>query len=81
MNNEGQIQNAPPRAGAAAAANNQIVNQLETIFSNPKANIPSSTEKKQGIQLPQNSCTTVSSLHKQPTDGQMQQWRVTSNWP
>jgi hypothetical protein len=27
-------------AGAAAAANNQMVNQLETIFSNPKADIP-----------------------------------------
>ena len=40
MNNEGQIQNAQPGAGAAAAANNQIVNQLETIFSNPKADIP-----------------------------------------
>ena len=32
MNNEGQ--------NAAAAANNQMVNQLETIFSNPKADIP-----------------------------------------
>jgi uncharacterized protein YggU (UPF0235/DUF167 family) len=27
-------------AGAAAAANNQMVNQLENIFSNPKADIP-----------------------------------------
>ncbi len=37
MNNEGQIQNAQPGAGAAAAAaaNNQIVNQLEIIFTNP----------------------------------------------
>ena len=33
-------QNNQPAAGAAAAANNQIVNQLETIFSNPKADIP-----------------------------------------
>ena len=32
MNNEGQ--------NAAAAANNLMVNQLETIFSNPKADIP-----------------------------------------
>jgi hypothetical protein len=27
-------------AGAAAAANNQMVNQLETFFSNPKTDIP-----------------------------------------
>jgi hypothetical protein len=32
MNNEGQ--------NAATSANNQMVNQLETIFSNPKADIP-----------------------------------------
>ncbi len=39
MNNKGQ--NAQPAQGAgAAAAANQIVNQLETIFSNPKADIP-----------------------------------------
>ena len=40
MNNEGQIQNAQPGAEAAEAANNQIFNQLETIFSDPKADIP-----------------------------------------
>ena len=39
MNNEGQ--NAQPAQGAgAAAAANQMVNQLETLFSNPKADIP-----------------------------------------
>jgi hypothetical protein len=40
MNNEGQ--NAQPLHGAdaAARANNQMVNQLETIFSNPKTDIP-----------------------------------------
>jgi hypothetical protein len=40
MNNADQNQNAQQGAGAAAAANNQIVNQLENIFSNPKADIP-----------------------------------------
>ncbi len=40
MNNEGQNAQPIQRAGAAAAANNQMVNQLKTIFSNPKANIP-----------------------------------------
>jgi len=37
---DNNAQNAQPAAGAAAAANNQIVNQLQTIFSNPKADIP-----------------------------------------
>jgi hypothetical protein len=40
MNNEGQNAQPIQGAGAAAAANNQMVNQLETIFSNPKADIP-----------------------------------------
>jgi hypothetical protein len=40
MNNEGQNAKPIQGAGAAAAANNQMVNQLETIFSNPKADIP-----------------------------------------
>ncbi len=39
MNNEGQNAQPLQGAGAAAAANNQMVNQLETIFSNPKADI------------------------------------------
>ena len=39
MNNEGQ--NAQPLQGAGAtAAANQMVNQLKTLFSNPKADIP-----------------------------------------
>ncbi len=37
MNDEGQNAEPIQGAGAAAAANNQMVNQLETIFSNPKA--------------------------------------------
>jgi hypothetical protein len=40
MNNEGQNAQPLQGAGAAAAANSQMVNQLETIFSNPKADIP-----------------------------------------
>jgi hypothetical protein len=39
MNNEGQNAQPLQGAGAAAAANNQMVNKLETIFSNPKADI------------------------------------------
>ena len=40
MNNKGQNAQPIQGAGAAAAANNQMVNQLETIFSNPKTDIP-----------------------------------------
>jgi hypothetical protein len=40
MNNQGQNAQPIQGAGAAAAANNQMVHQLETIFSNPKADIP-----------------------------------------
>ncbi len=41
MNNDGQNAHQAQGAGAAAAAaNNQMVNQLQTIFSNPKADIP-----------------------------------------
>ena len=40
MNNEDNAQPAQGAGAAAAAANNQMVNQLETIFSNPKADIP-----------------------------------------
>jgi hypothetical protein len=40
MNNGGQNAQPIQRVAAAAAANNQMVNQLETIFSNSKADIP-----------------------------------------
>jgi hypothetical protein len=40
MNNDDNAQPAQGAGAAAAAANNQMVNQLETIFSNPKADIP-----------------------------------------
>jgi hypothetical protein len=40
MNNDDNAQPAQGANAAAAAANNQMVNQLETIFSNPKADIP-----------------------------------------
>jgi hypothetical protein len=40
MNNQGQNAQPIQGPGAAAAANNQMVNQLETIFSNPKADLP-----------------------------------------